>query len=252
LSNADHLVLVIEDEQDLSHLVRVNLELAGYRVEAAYNGAEGLSKARQVAPALILLDVMMPVLDGWNVLRALKEDEQLRDVPVIMLTALSEERDLIRGHLQGAVRYVTKPFEMKQLLGAVESALQPETDEELAARRTKIRGLLQRLAELDSGRAAGANPVRLSRLEQPPPPPPTEPEPTNAERDRVNLLTDKQRYIADQLAGGRSARDLAAELGVSRSNVYATRKRVARKLSVSPDDVATEAKRLGLGATDDQ
>lgn len=247
--NQDHLVLVIEDEEDLSHLVRVNLELAGYGVDAAHNGAEGLSKARDLAPDLILLDVMMPVLDGWQVLRALKEDGGLRDIPVIMLTALSEERDIIRGHLQGAVKYVTKPFEMKRLLGAVEDSLTPATEEELVSRRDQIRGLLQRLAELDSGRSATAHQVRLSRLEQAPPPPPVDPEPTEAELARLDDLTDKQRYIADQLASGRSARALADELGVSRSNVYATRKRIARKLGVPADDVATEAERLGLGGT---
>jgi len=250
LSDQDRLVLVIEDEQDLSHLVQVNLELAGFEVQTAFDGAQGLSKARQTGPDLILLDVMMPVLDGWQVLRALKEDRDLRDIPVIMLTALGEERDIIRGHLQGAVQYVTKPFEMRRLLGAVETALAPATDEERAAQRTKIRALLQRLAELDSGRPADTTPVRLSKLENPPPPPPKVPEPTDAELQKVQTLTDKQRYVADQLAAGRSARELADELDVSRSNVYATRKRVARKLGVSADEVADEAHRLGLGDDD--
>ncbi len=238
-------ILVIEDEEDLANLVQVNLELAGYGVEIANDGAEGLAKVRDRTPDLILLDVMMPVLDGWQVLRALKEDHTLRDVPVIMLTALSEERDIIRGHLQGAVRYVTKPFEMRALLAAVEEGLAPPTDEELGERRQKIKTLLQRLAELDSGRPAEQS-VRWSKLETPPERKRAVAEPSDADLGRVDQLTDKQRYIAEQMASGRSARDLAEELDVSRSNIYATRKRIARKLGVQPDDVPEEARRLGL------
>lgn len=244
----DHTVLVVEDERDLASLVQVNLELAGYGVELAYDGAQGLNSARRDAPDLILLDVMMPVLDGWQVLKAVKEDPRLRDIPVIMLTALSEERDLIRGHLQGAVRYVTKPFDMKSLLKAVEDGLAEPDEEELEQRRDRVKKLLKRLAELDSGRSGGDS-VHLSKLENPPRSPST-PEPTEAEKQRLDQLTDKQRFIADQLAAGRSARELAEELDVSRSNVYATRKRIARKLGVVPDEVAEEGYRLGLGRTE--
>lgn len=242
------LVLVIEDEPDLADLVRVNLELAGYDVTTAHDGAAGLSKARDEDPAAILLDVMMPVLDGWQVLRALKEDEQLAHIPVVMLTALAEERDLIKGHLQGAVRYVTKPFEMRSLLGAVEDALGEPDEAELARRKERVKTLLTRLAELDSGRSAGRG-VRLSRLETAPVREPQPLEPTDAEVERLEALTDKQRHVADRLADGRSARELAEELDVSRSNVYATRKRIARKLGVEPGQVAEETRRLG-GGTD--
>lgn len=239
-------ILVIEDEADLASLVQVNLDLAGYDVSIARDGAEGLMAVRKERPDLILLDVMMPVLDGWQVLRALKEDEDLLDIPVIMLTALSEERDIIRGHLQGAVRYVTKPFEMRTLLSAVSDGLEPPDDAELQQRRTRIRQLLQRLAELDSGRAASDGAVRFSKLEAPPDVKTATPEPSAADRSKLDQLTEKQRYIASELASGRSARDLAEELHVSRSNIYATRKRIARKLGVHPDLVADEAKRLGL------
>lgn len=240
-------ILVVEDEADLASLVRVNLDLAGYDVSVARDGAEGLTTARRVRPDLVLLDVMMPVLDGWQVLRALKEDEELQDTPIIMLTALSEERDIIRGHLQGAVRYVTKPFEMRTLLRAVEEGLTEPDEAERLERRTRVKRLLQRLAELDSGRA-GESSVRFSKLEAPPEVRNAQPEPSVADRSKLDHLTDKQRYIADELARGRSARDLAEELNVSRSNIYATRKRIARKLGVHPDLVADEAKRLGLGS----
>ncbi|MBW3619829.1 MAG: response regulator, partial [Actinobacteria bacterium] len=241
-------ILVVEDEADLAHLVEVNLDLAGHRVSIARDGAEGLTRARQEHPDLILLDVMMPVLDGWQVLRSLKEDDGLQDIPVVMLTALSEERDLIRGHLQGAVRYLTKPFEMRMLLQTVEDGLRVPDDAELQERRTKVRLLLQRLAELDSGRA-GEHGVRFSKLESPREVRSAPAAPSVADRSKLDLLTGKQRYVAAQLAAGRSARDLAEELDVSRSNIYATRKRIARKLGVHPDHVADEAKRLGLART---
>ncbi|MFP5309381.1 MAG: response regulator [Actinomycetes bacterium] len=245
-----HRILVVEDEEDLAALVKVNLELAGYEVETASDGAAGLSAIRDRTPDLVLLDVMMPILDGWAVLRAVKEDADLQDLPVVMLTALSEERDIIRGHLQGAVQYVTKPFEMRRLLGAVEAGLTEPDDDERRARRDRVRELLRRLAELDSGRTAESA-VRISNLERVPTPAPPEPDVTDAERARLEELTENQRYVAEQLAAGRSARDLANELGVSRSNVYATRKRIARKLGVGPDDVADEARRLGADDEDE-
>ena len=240
-------VLVVEDEPDLVELVRINLQLSGYEVLAAADGAEGLTVARRERPALILLNVMMPVLDGWQALRALKEDPTLRDIPVVMLTALSEERDLIRGHLQGAIRYVTKPFEMRELLEVVEESLREPSDEERAERRRRTRLLLQRLAELDSGRDAPEQTVHLSRLEARRRAETPATRSTPGDRSRLEQLTDKQRYIAEQLAAGRSARELADELNVSRSNVYATRKRIARKLGIEPETVAEEGRRLGLG-----
>jgi DNA-binding response OmpR family regulator/DNA-binding CsgD family transcriptional regulator len=239
-------ILVVEDEVDLANLVQVNLDLAGYAVTVARDGAEGLAAIRRERPDLVLLDVMMPVLDGWQVLRAIEEDAALRGLPVIMLTALSEERDIIRGHLQGAVRYVTKPFEMQVLLRTVEEGIAEPDAQELATRRGRVRQLLRRLAELDSGRSASGSHVRFSKLEAPPVVGDPRPEPTAADRSKLDQLTDKQRYIAGQLGAGRSARDLAEELDVSRSNVYATRKRIGRKLGVHPDLVADEAQRLGL------
>ncbi len=242
-------ILVVEDETDLASLIQVNLDMAGYESVLAADGGQGLAHARASKPDLILLDVMMPVLDGWQVLRALKEDEELAEIPVIMLTALGEERDIIRGHLQGAIRYLTKPFEMRALLAAIEDGLREVTPEERKVRRQRITRLLTRLAELDSGRQAGGA-VQVSRLE-PVAAQAAPRRPNDAERARLYALTEKQRYVAEQFALGRSARELADELDVSRSNVYATRKRIARKLGVHPDDVANEAKRLGLASDED-
>lgn len=237
-------VLVVEDDEDLARVVQLNLEGSGYEVEFARNGVEALEQVRQTDPDLVLLDVMMPVMDGWQTLQELKADTETARVPVVMLTALAEERDVIQGHLAGAVRYVTKPFEMRELLTSVEEALGPVDEEERERRNAKVRTLLRRLAEMDAGRTAEPT-VRMSGLESLPRAPRRA---TTREADlrRAEELTPKQRELASAFAAGRSARELADELGVSRSNVYATRKRIARKLGVPPDNVAEEARRLGL------
>ncbi len=238
-------ILVVEDEDDLATLVELNLQLAGHDVEIAVNGERALAQIDVSPPDLVLLDVMMPVMDGWQVLRELKAKAETQDIPVIMLTALAEERDLIRGHLQGAVRYVTKPFEMRGLLDTVTQALQPPTDDELAQRRTRTRQLLQRLAELDSGRVASGPSVRLSQLEQlRREPDAVEDAPTRPDPALLDELTESQRHVMQQLADGVSARAIANELEVSRSNVYAIRKRIARKLGIAPDDVPGVARDL--------
>lgn len=237
-------VLIVEDDEDLARLVELHLQHMDLEVSRARHGAEALEMVNADLPDLILLDVMMPVMDGWEALRRLKSGERTRDVPVVMLTALAEERDIIQGHLEGAVRYVTKPFEMRALREVVAEALEPPDAEERQRRSHTVRTLLQRLAELDAGRV-GDQAVRISGLEHPPRKA-RRPSPREVDRRRLEELTANQREIAEALADGRSARELAEELGVSRSNVYATRKRIARKLGVTPDEVAEEAQRLGL------
>lgn len=241
-------ILVVEDEEDLASLVEVNLDLAGYDVVVAPTGEDGLQAIREHDPDAVLLDVMLPGIDGWNVLRTVKEDRSTRDLPIVMLTALSEERDLIRGHLQGAVEYVTKPFEMRKLLETVESVLGEASEDELEERRRRTRTMLKRLAELDSGRSADAQSnVRLSALEHTPQPERDElPEPTAEHKAGLTTMTDKQRWLASALGAGWAARQIAEHLDVSRSNVYATRRRVARRLGCDPDEVAEIARRLDI------
>lgn len=241
-------ILVVEDEEDLASLVEVNLDLAGYDVVVAPTGEDGLQAIREHDPDAVLLDVMLPGIDGWNVLRTVKEDRTTRDLPIVMLTALSEERDLIRGHLQGAVEYVTKPFEMKKLLETIESVLGEASEDELEERRRRTRTMLKRLAELDSGRSADAQSnVRLSALERTPQPESDElPEPTAEHKAGLTTMTDKQRWLASALGAGWAARQIAEHLDVSRSNVYATRRRVARRLGCDPDEVAEIARRLDI------
>jgi DNA-binding response OmpR family regulator len=237
-------VLVVDDELDLTELVRINLEIAGYEVTTAADGARALEAIRERRPDVVLLDVMMPVLDGWGVLASLQADETLADLPVVMLTALSGERDVIRGHLSGAVRYLTKPFDVRTLLDTITEALLPATDEQRRRRREQLRGFLQRLAELETGRRQAGPRISFSRLEAPPRPP------TPEERSAAALaeLTPRQREIAQLLAQGVEAREIAEQLGTSRSNVYAARKRIARHLDVDPDDVARAAREHGLAS----
>ena len=238
-------ILVVDDERDLADLVAINLEAVGYRVSLARDGIEALESIRHERPDLVLLDVMMPRADGWHVLGDLQQDEETRDLPVVMLTALAGERDVIRGHLEGAVSYVTKPFDIRGLLRCVEDALEPLDDEQRQERSRRIRGLLTRLAELETGRPGSSN-VRFSRLEQPP----RAPSQPAVDTTVLARLSQRQREIAGLLAADWDVRRIAEHLGTSRSNVYAGRKRIAHHLGVPAEDVADEARRLGLGAPD--
>ncbi len=114
-------ILVIEDNPDLAFGLRNNLEIEGYEVTVAGDGPTGLLRARNSAPDLILLDLMLPGLDGYRVLRTLREEGI--EVPVLILTARGEEADKVRGFRLGADDYVTKPFGLLELLARVEALL---------------------------------------------------------------------------------------------------------------------------------
>jgi two-component system phosphate regulon response regulator PhoB len=116
-------VLVIDDKSDLVRLLEYNLSKAGYRVLTAGNGEEGLAAAQDQAPDLVVLDVMMPGLDGWEVCRRLRGDPSTSSLPLIMLTAKAEEEDRVLGLELGADDYVTKPFGVRELLTRVNALL---------------------------------------------------------------------------------------------------------------------------------
>jgi len=120
MSDKGGLVLVVDDEPRMTRFIRMNLELEGYRVIEAHDGLEALDKARTALPDLILLDVMMPELDGFETLRTLR---QVSNVPVIMLTVRDEEGDKVRGLELGADDYVTKPFGTRELVSRVKAVL---------------------------------------------------------------------------------------------------------------------------------
>ena len=124
-------ILIVEDDEAIRDVVRYALESNGFKnVLTAADGEEGLRLALRERPALILLDLMLPKTDGLEVCRCLKRDESVRDVPVIMLTAKSEESDIVLGLELGAVDYITKPFSTKVLVARVRAHLRQASDQE--------------------------------------------------------------------------------------------------------------------------
>src|SRR2546425_723614 len=120
-SMAEQRILIIEDERALTEVLTYNLEREGYQIIVAHDGQEGLRKAQLLLPDLILLDLMLPVLDGLSVCRELRAGEQTRTIPILMLTAKAEETDQVVGFSLGADDYVTKPFSVKVLVQRIKA-----------------------------------------------------------------------------------------------------------------------------------
>jgi two-component system alkaline phosphatase synthesis response regulator PhoP len=139
-------VLVIDDEAPIRLLCRVNLEAEGMQVIEAPDGPSGVDRAREERPDVILLDVMMPGLDGWRVAEQLFEDDRTVGIPIIFLTARAEFRDRARGLDIGGVDYVTKPFNPLELAPLVQSLLdrldRGERDELRAEKLSELRSLM--------------------------------------------------------------------------------------------------------------
>jgi DNA-binding response OmpR family regulator len=119
-------ILVAEDEKQIGDMISFKLANAGHKVVRADDGEQAIAMAARERPDLILLDAMMPGLNGFEVLRRLKNDAALRSVPVIMVTAKGHERDVLSGLRGGATDYVVKPFSLKELAARVELALRKE------------------------------------------------------------------------------------------------------------------------------
>jgi two-component system alkaline phosphatase synthesis response regulator PhoP/two-component system response regulator VicR len=112
-------ILAVDDERHIVRLVQVNLERAGYQVVTAYDGKEALEKVASEQPDLVVLDVMMPYMDGFEVLQTLRKNQNTRDLPVIMLTAKAQDADVFRGWQSGVDCYLTKPFNPMELISFV-------------------------------------------------------------------------------------------------------------------------------------
>ncbi len=125
-----HSLLIVEDEQDLLELLRFNLDREGFEVHTAETGEDGLKVLRRARPSLMVLDLMLPGMDGLEVCRQVRQDAALKDTSIIMLTAKGEESDIVRGLEMGADDYVTKPFSPRVLVARIQSVL----------RRTKTGG----------------------------------------------------------------------------------------------------------------
>jgi DNA-binding response OmpR family regulator len=140
-------VLVVDDEAPIRLLCRVNLEAEGMEVFEAADGLEGIERAREVRPDVILLDVMMPGLDGWQVAEQLLDDPATNGIPIIFLTARAELRDRARGIDLGGMEYVTKPFNPVELAPIVQGLLgrveRGELNELRHQKLAALRGLLE-------------------------------------------------------------------------------------------------------------
>lgn len=243
----------MDDEEDIRELVRINLELDGHAVVTAASGLDALQSLKESAPDVVVLDVMMPGMDGWEVLSRIKaaESSDLSQVPVLMLTARTDDMDRIRGGIEGAIRYITKPFSLVDLREEVRRAL--EGDPEPVKRRNAQTAALEQLARLEKGDAA-AGPVggaggggvggggaggggaaarpRLTKLEGAPEAKPAPARPVRLQASQLEGLSEKQYELLAAVAGTPTVRAAAEQLKVSRSNVYASLRRIARKLGV--------------------
>lgn len=117
-------VLVIDDEPDVLSFLKLVLEKSHYQAVTAPNGTEGLIRAHVEQPDLILLDIMMEEMDGWETLRLLKLDESSRDIPVVIISARAEPKDKIRALQEGAIDYITKPFPVRDSLDKIRAILE--------------------------------------------------------------------------------------------------------------------------------
>lgn len=116
-------ILVIDDDTAINELIKINLELNGYEVIQSFNGTDGFAMAKQEMPELIVLDVMMPEVDGFTVAQRIRQCAEIEDTPIIMLTALSQLNDKVNGFNIGVDDYLTKPFEIDELLVRVRALL---------------------------------------------------------------------------------------------------------------------------------
>ena len=139
-------ILVIEDERSLVEVLSYNLKNEGFEVVTAYDGQEGLRRAQTVLPDLVILDLMLPIIDGLQVCRQLRSDAQTKQIRILMLTAKSEELDEIVGFNMGADDYVTKPFKVKPLIHRVKALLRRPT------------------SSADTGDVVGSHGVEVDRL----------------------------------------------------------------------------------------
>lgn len=228
-------ILVVDDEPDIRLLTKINLERDGHVIVTAMDGEEALDSVRDAAPDLIVLDVMMPNVDGWDVLEQLKStlDKPTTEIPVILLTALGSPIDRVKGGIEGAVYYLTKPMDIEALRTAVSEVL---AEPEPSQRRKAQHQALEMLARIE--RNAPANEVtaaprpRLSALEHERDASwdPQQTPATPFDEGRVDSLTDKQRRLLRVVSIAPTVMQAASELGTSRSNVYASLHRISRNL----------------------
>jgi DNA-binding response OmpR family regulator len=114
-------ILVVDDEDDILHFLELVLREKGYEVVTASGGHEALTRAQIERPDLVLLDIMMPQMDGWEVLKLLRVDDETATIPVAMLSARTEAKDRVQGLQEGAIDYICKPFSLQDLVSKIEA-----------------------------------------------------------------------------------------------------------------------------------
>lgn len=159
-------IFVVEDDRDIRELLKYNLEKEGYSVSLESDGGKALQKLRIKKPDLVVLDLMLPGRDGLSICREMRSDAELKSIPVIMLTAKSEEVDIVTGLEVGANDYITKPFSPRVLIARIRAALRRETVQEDAVKPERLvrRGEI----EIDADRhqvLVGGSPVELTFTE---------------------------------------------------------------------------------------
>ena len=248
-------VLVVDDEADIRRLVRLSLELDGHQVTEAADGIEALRALDPDGPDVMVLDVTMPRLDGWEVLVRMKAGAGVggADLPVIILTALDADVDRIRGGIEGAVRYLTKPFDPDDLRVEVRRAM---AEPEVLQRRRAALEALEHLAALErtdghepptDGHGNPAAHPHITRLGGPIATAPPRPRPRRLGAEQMEGLSARQGELLRAVAATTTVLAAAERLGVSRSNVYASLRRIARRLEVASVKELVALARSGVG-----
>ncbi|MCB0341215.1 MAG: response regulator [Bdellovibrionales bacterium] len=163
--NPGQMVYVIEDESDIAELIRFNLSLEGFRVQTFGSGEEGLMAVENDPPDLLVLDLMLPGIGGFDICRRLKDRPNTKDLPIIMVTAKGEETDVIRGLELGASDYITKPFSPKVLVARVKANLRDFTTQNANAQTSIVE---RHGIKIHPGRhevVYGGSPVQLTHSE---------------------------------------------------------------------------------------
>lgn len=162
MSTSAPSVLIVDDEPGILAIAQANLEGQGFRVRCAATGAAALREVKVARPDLVVLDLMLPDIEGWEVLRRLEADPETAGTPVILLTALAADADVLRGLEQGAVEYITKPFYPEDLVASVkinlqvfDSTLRDGRRQELIARRRRLIDMRAHLKATAESRGAG-------------------------------------------------------------------------------------------------
>ena len=250
------LILVVDDEPDIRYLEQVALESDGHLVMTAADGDDALAAIEVEVPDVVLLDVMMPEVDGWTVLDQIKShlDERISTVRVIMVTSLGADMEKARGGVSGAIRYLVKPVDTDELLATVREALagDPEPRQRLEAQTSALTSVARIEKGLDPDAADDAPRPRLTRLERAPRRfASDDTEPRDSPVVVGEELTETQRSVLRVVAESDSVSNAAAALGVSRANVYASLRRTARSLRIDSVPEVLSLLRAGVLVVDD-